>query len=43
MKNKTLFQRPKLLKASLVILLAAAPIQWSFAQFTFSTPRTTLG
>ena len=43
MKNKTPFQKPKLLKASLVILLAAAPIQWSFAQFTFSTPRTTLG
>ena len=43
MKNKILFQRPRLLKASLVLLLAAAPIQWSFAQFTFSTSRTTLG
>lgn len=43
MKNNHLFQKPKLLRVCLALLLAATPIQWSFAQFTFSTPQTTLG
>ena len=43
MKSNHLLRKPKLLRASLILLFMAAPIQWAAAQFTLSTSQTTLG
>lgn len=43
MKSNHLLRKPKLLRASLILLFMAAPIQWTAAQFTLSTSQTTLG
>ena len=43
MKNYYLFRRPRLLRAMLILLLVSSPFQWIGAQFTLSTPKTTLG
>ena len=36
-------RKPKLLRALLILLFVAAPIQWTRAQIVLSTPKTTLG
>lgn len=43
MKNYYLFRKPRLLRAMLILLLVSSPFQWIGAQFTLSTPKTTLG
>ena len=36
-------RKPKFLRALLILLFVAAPIQWTRAQIVLSTPKTTLG
>ena len=43
MKGNQLMRKPKLLRALLILLFVAAPIQWTRAQIVLSTPKTTLG
>lgn len=43
MKGNQLMRKPKLLRALLILLFVAAPIQWTSAQIVLSTPKTTLG
>lgn len=43
MKGNQLMRKPKLLRALLILLFVAAPMQWTRAQIVLSTPKTTLG
>ena len=43
MESKHSLRKSKLFRALLILLLIAVPVQWAAAQFTLSTPRTTLG
>ncbi|MEG1685465.1 MAG: TonB-dependent receptor plug domain-containing protein, partial [Bacteroides sp.] len=43
MKNIRLFRRSKSLRALLILLFVSAPLEWSVAQLTLSTPKATLG
>ena len=43
MKGNQLMRKPKLLRALLILLFVAVPIQWTRAQIVLSTPKTTLG
>lgn len=43
MKGNQFMRKPKLLRAFLILLFVAAPMQWIQAQIILSTPKTTLG
>lgn len=43
MESNHSFRSTKLLRALLILLLMAIPVQWAFAQLTLNTSRTTLG
>lgn len=43
MKGNQFMRKPKLLRAFLILLFVAAPMQWTQAQIVLSTPKTTLG
>lgn len=43
MESKHSLRKSRLLRALLVLLLIAVPIEWAAAQLTLSTPRTNLG
>lgn len=43
MESKYSLRQSKFIRALLILLLIAIPVQWATAQLTISTPRTTLG
>ena len=43
MESKHSLRQSKLIRALLILLFIAIPVQWATAQLTISTPRTTLG
>lgn len=43
MESNHLVRRPKFFQALLILLFMLIPVQWTAAQLTLSTPRTTLG
>ena len=43
MESNHLIRSSKIVRALLILLFMVVPVQWSMAQLTLSTPRTTLG
>lgn len=43
MESNHLIRRTKFVRALLILLFMVVPAQWTVAQLTLSTPRTTLG
>lgn len=43
MESNHLIRRTKFVRALLILLFMVVPVQWTVAQLTLSTPRTTLG